>query len=111
MLSFFNIQCEEGANGGIHSGRGFRGCTNTLCSNKKKQKFRNMIKNGLFFKKKLVKTAKALGALPPNFRWPPAAGAPPQTPSYCSHILLHFEILRLLLVGHKNILLPGAGVP
>jgi len=49
-----------------------------------------MPNNELFFrkKKKNAKNHRSVGAPPPNTRWPPDSEAPPQTPSYCSHILL-----------------------
>jgi len=52
-----------------------------------------MSKNQLFFRKKL-KTAEALGAPPPNPRWPPAAGALLHIPCYCFHILLQLRNLK-----------------
>jgi len=52
-----------------------------------------------------------VGVLPPNPRWPPAARAPPQTPRILLIYYCNFEVLTLLLVSHKNIMPPGAGVP
>jgi len=48
-----------------------------------------------YFLKKTVKIVAALGFLPPNPRWPLAAGAPPQSPCCCSHMLLQLPIQKL----------------
>jgi len=62
-----------------------------------------MPKNRLFFRK-TVKTTEALEAPHPNPRWPPAVGAPPQTPSYCIGVLLLLQKLKAFVGGTRNIL-------
>jgi len=66
---------------------------------------RNLDQNMLVIFRKTVKTAKALGALPLN-PWLPAARALPQTPSYCSHILLQLRNLKAFLGGTKKYYAP-----
>jgi len=72
-------------------GAGFRGAGTHFAVNKivifSRNLDHNMLKSGLFLEKKEnCKNAEALGVPPLNSRWLPAAGGPPQTPSYSSRI-------------------------
>jgi len=41
-----------------------------------------------YFLEKSCKNRRSVGGSAPKPPWPPAAGAPPQTPCCCSHMLL-----------------------
>jgi len=64
-----------------------------------------MLKTGYFIEKS-VKLPKLWGIEPPYPRWPPAAGALPQTPSCCFHILLQLRNLKAIVGGTKTYFAP-----